>query len=323
MNASRDKLGWLAALGNANSRPRYPERYLESNMYRCIAAFFVLVVFSMNALSVAADAASDTISSDGTSIAYKTFGSGPAVVFVHGLTGSQKDFAPLAKEFANAGFRAIVFDIRGHGASGKPHSPDAYGQQILRDIRNLLDHLSIDSAHIIGYSMGGDIANKFRELYPTRTLSCVIGGAGLGTTIGWADRPHDFNQIADSLKQRDGFVPLLRLPGAISPGVATDKEIAEVNAMMTKGNDTNALAALLCSYSSLELDPTLLASNQVRTLIVVGAYDAEYASSLELHEKLLHSQHCILDGLNHFEAWQHKKFADATTAFITGLDRTK
>ena len=292
-------------------------------MHRLLAAFFIVVVFSWDALAIADHAASHTFASDGTTIAYNTFGSGPSVVIIHGLTGSQEDFSPLAKRFAGAGFRAIVFDVRGHGASGKPHSPDAYGQQIVRDIRNMFDYLSIDSAHVVGYSMGGDIANKFRETYPRRTLSCVIGGAGLGTTVGWADRPHDFGKIADSLKQGDGFAPLLRLPGAISPGIATEKEIADVNEAMTTGNDTDALAALLRTYSELELDRKALEFNQVRTLIVVGTKDAEYASTLELHEKLRNSQHCILDGLNHFEAWQHKSFTDATMAFVSGIERTK
>ncbi len=290
-------------------------------MYRQVPAFFM--VFLLHAIAIANDAASNKFSSNGTTIAYSNYGCGQAVVIIHGLTGSRQDCSPLAKRFANAGFRAIVFDVRGHGASGKPQIPGAYGVLMVQDIRNMLDHLSIDSAHVVGYSMGGDIANKFREMYPERTLSCVIGGAGLGTTIGWADRPHDFHQIANSLKQGNGFLPLLRLPGAISPGIAAAKVIAVVNEEMTRGNDTDALAALLHSYPELELDRKALKSNQVHTLIVVGSKDAEYTSTLTLHKKLRNSQHCILDGLNHFEAWQHKSFADATLAFVSGIGRAK
>ena len=163
----------------------------------------------------------------------------------------------------------------------KPYSADVYGQRMVTDIRELLDHLSVDSAHIIGYSMGADIANKFREMYPGRVRSCVVGGAGLGVSRGWADDPHDFNQIAESLAKGQGWIPLLRQPGAISPGIASEDEIADVNTSMTNGQDTEAQSALLRRYHTLELDPQKLKDNTVRTLIVVGSKDAEHESAIK------------------------------------------
>ena len=255
-------------------------------------------------------------SDDGVKIAYDVHGAGPTVLLIHGITGSKNDFTPLAKELSAAGLRAVVFDARGHGASGKPHSPDAYGEQLVTDICNLLDHLSVESAHVIGYSMGGDIANKFREMYPNRLRSCVVGGAGMGVSKGWADSPHDFSQIADSLASGDGWRPLLRLPGAISPGVASEDEIAAANKPMTDGQDTDALSALCRRYETLEIDRQKLESNTIRTLIVVGAEDAEYESSIELNAELSNSKLHIIDGVNHFEAWTNKEFNDVVTAFV-------
>lgn len=205
----------------------------------------------------------------------------------------------------------------------KPHAPDAYGERIVTDIRNLLDHLSVDSAHIIGYSMGGDIANKFREMYPSRIHSCVVGGAGLGVSRGWADEPHDFTQIADSLENGEGFVPLLRLSGAISPGIANKDDIAAVNKLMTDGQNTKALAALLRRYDALEVDPKKSKDNTVRTLIVVGSKDAEHASAIELHATLPNSKLHVIDGVSHFEAWTHKEFDDAVTAFVMDREESK
>jgi pimeloyl-ACP methyl ester carboxylesterase len=107
-----------------------------------IAHLTLILIFSSIAI------ADKSFTSAGVKIAYNVQGDGPTVVLIHGLTGSQKEFIPLAKSFADIGFRAIVFDVRGHGASDKPHNPKAYGEQIFNDIRNLLDHLSIESAHV-------------------------------------------------------------------------------------------------------------------------------------------------------------------------------
>ena len=289
------------------------------------SSLYLTVVLGCSTISDPGEAAATKsfTSGDGTEIAYDAQGAGPTVVLIHGLTGSKKDFSPLAKKLSGAGLRAIVVDVRGHGASDKPHSPDAYGQRIVTDIRDLLDHLSVDSAHIIGYSMGGDIANKFREMYPSRILSCVVGGAGLGVSKGWADDPHDFNQIAESLAKGDGWLPLLRQSGAISPGVASEDKIADVNELMTNGQDTDAQSALLRRYDAIELDPQKSKDNTVRTLIVVGSKDAEHASAIDLNAILSNSSLHVIDGINHFEAWTHKEFDNAVIEFVMDSEESK
>ena len=50
-------------------------------------------------------------------------------------------------------YKVIALDLRGCGGSGKPHDPKAYGIEMVNDVVRLLDHLKIDKAHIVGYSM--------------------------------------------------------------------------------------------------------------------------------------------------------------------------
>ena len=63
------------------------------------------------------------------------------------------------RDLLAAGRRVIAFDNRGHGESGKPHDPAAYSIPIMaEDARRLLDHLGVEKADVIGYSMGARIA---------------------------------------------------------------------------------------------------------------------------------------------------------------------
>jgi pimeloyl-ACP methyl ester carboxylesterase len=75
-------------------------------------------------------------------------------------------------------FRVIAFDNRGHGKSEKPHEANAYGLAMVQDVENLLDHLGLERAYIVGYSMGSAIALKFLTMHPDRVRSAVIGGSG-------------------------------------------------------------------------------------------------------------------------------------------------
>lgn len=123
--------------------------------------------------------------SDGVKIRFTDEGSGPPVVLIHGYTASGDlnwripgIVAPLVKQY-----RVITIDNRGHGMSDKPTSVDQYGAVMAVDIVRLLDHLKIDSAHLVGYSMGGMITLKVLATHPERVRSGLIGG------MGWVELP--------------------------------------------------------------------------------------------------------------------------------------
>ncbi|MHC4911328.1 MAG: alpha/beta fold hydrolase, partial [Planctomycetota bacterium] len=102
--------------------------------------------------------------SDGVRIRYIDVGprDGEPVVLVHGGASS------IELQWGETGmigaldddYRVIALDCRGHGKSDKPHDTEAYGNEMVLDVVRLLDHLEIEKAHIVGYSMGGRIAYK-------------------------------------------------------------------------------------------------------------------------------------------------------------------
>lgn len=124
-----------------------------------------------------------TFDSKGVKIFYTDSGRGEAVVLIHGWMadstmwgkgrwGDNQIAATLAQEF-----RVITLDCRGHGQSDKPHDPKEYGPKMAEDIVRLLDHLKIDKAHLVGYSMGSILAGKVVAEHPERVRS-VIFAAG-------------------------------------------------------------------------------------------------------------------------------------------------
>jgi 3-oxoadipate enol-lactonase len=88
---------------------------------------------------------------------YIEFGSGDPVLLLHGITNSGRAWAPQLAPLVKAGFRVIVPDHAGHGASGRLEK--AFGiEEIAADTEMLLNHLGIRSAHLVGVSLGGMIA---------------------------------------------------------------------------------------------------------------------------------------------------------------------
>jgi pimeloyl-ACP methyl ester carboxylesterase len=78
-----------------------------------------------------------------------------------------------------AGRRVIAVDNRGHGASQKPHAPEAYHSATMaRDALNLLDVLDIPRADAMGYSMGARIAAFLTLENPARVRALILGGLG-------------------------------------------------------------------------------------------------------------------------------------------------
>ncbi len=89
--------------------------------------------------------------SQGVRIHYVISGpaSGAPVVLIHGFAASNSMWDGVRAALASM-YRVIAMDCRGHGASGKPHEPSAYGIEMVNDVTRLLDHLKIARAHVSG-----------------------------------------------------------------------------------------------------------------------------------------------------------------------------
>lgn len=116
-------------------------------------------------------------SSDGLKLAYTEQGSGPAVLCLAGLTRSHHDFDEMAA--AIDGVRLIRMDYRGRGDSDYDPDPMNYSVQIeARDALELLDHLGLEKAAIIGTSRGGVVAMFLCAIAKARVTGVLMNDVG-------------------------------------------------------------------------------------------------------------------------------------------------
>ena len=122
-----------------------------------------------------------TASINGVDLYYEEHGAGTPLVFSHEFAGSHESWEAQVHYFARR-YRVITWNYRGYPPSTVPADPAAYSEeQLIEDLRGLLDHLGIERAHIAGLSMGGAVSLKFGITYPERCLGVVVAGAGSGT----------------------------------------------------------------------------------------------------------------------------------------------
>ncbi|MFF4301835.1 alpha/beta fold hydrolase [Streptomyces sp. NPDC001601] len=137
--------------------------------------------------------------------AYRIAGDGPALVLVHGIGDSSGTWARLIPDLART-HTVIAPDLLGHGESDKPradYSVAAYAN----GVRDLLTTLGIESATLVGHSLGGGVAMQFAYQFPERTERLIlVSSGGVGREVNPALR-------LVSLPGAHLLLSALRLPG--------------------------------------------------------------------------------------------------------------
>ncbi|SDW57356.1 3-oxoadipate enol-lactonase [Marinococcus luteus] len=110
-------------------------------------------------------------SADKVTLYYKQAGQGYPVIFLHGLTGDHTMFEREMEQLKD-GFRVIALDMRGHGRSDKPKAYTL--EDHIQDVLHMMNKLDIESAHLVGVSMGSYIAQGVAVEAPKRVAKLVL-----------------------------------------------------------------------------------------------------------------------------------------------------
>jgi pimeloyl-ACP methyl ester carboxylesterase len=208
---------------------------------------------------------------DGTELAVHRLGEGRPVLLLHGLfSDAQTNWIRFghAQRLADAGLEAIMPDLRAHGASGKPHEPEAYPADVLvRDAQAVAEHLELTDYDLVGFSLGARTAVRcvLAGFAPRRL---VLAGAGLEGLAGWDRRAAFFIDAIDRFDE-------------VKHG---DPAFFAVSFMKTQKVDRVAARLLLQSVDDTAAEE--LAGVTMPTLVVCGDKDHDNGSPEALAEAL-------------------------------------
>jgi len=240
---------------------------------------------------------------DGFDLAFIDQGDGEPVLLIHGFGSSHivNWVTPgWVKTLTEAGYRAIAFDNRGHGASSKSYEPEDYrAQKMAGDAAALLDHLGIHRAHVMGYSMGARIAAFMALDYPDKVATVIFGGLGEGMVKGVGD----WDPIADALLAGD--------PSSIAD---VRGRMFRTFADQTK-SDRRALAACIRTSRDL-ISADEIAGIYQPALVAVGTTDDIAGSPSKLAELMPHGEAFAIEGRDHMLSVGDRTFKKRVLEFL-------
>ncbi|KGR87743.1 2-succinyl-6-hydroxy-2,4-cyclohexadiene-1-carboxylate synthase [Lysinibacillus odysseyi] len=199
--------------------------------------------------------------------------SDPAIVMLHGFTGSTHTWVPIARQLS--GFRVIAIDCTGHGKTDSPADVSLYEMDyqinVLEEVCRLLQ---LDRFSLVGYSMGGRIALSYALKYPTRidTLFLESASPGLKTEEERIARRQADSQLADKIEDNgiksfvNGWenIPLFAtqkcLPASVQEQIRKERldQCAQGLANSLRGMGTGMMPPLWDRLKELQMPVTLI-----------------------------------------------------------------
>lgn len=220
---------------------------------------------------------------------FEVTGEGEPIVFVHGFTLDYRMWKPQVDEFSKK-FKVITYDLRGFGKSSIPE--DKYSHH--EDLKALLDHLGISKTHVVGLSLGGEIALDFAVSYPSMVKILTLADSSLGgykSTVDWNVHPELGldkakenwlnHQVFDKTRENENALTLLK------------QIVSDYSGWHWFNNDPRE------KVSPPAIDQ--IQNIKVPTLIMIGEYDLSYFKDIAviLNNKIPNSKKIIIKNSGH------------------------
>jgi pimeloyl-ACP methyl ester carboxylesterase len=246
----------------------------------------------------------------GTELHYERAGGGEPLLLIQGMSGTQMSWGEPFLSELEASFECVSFDNRGVGRSAAVADPFTIAE-MAADAVGLLDALEIQSAHVLGISMGGMVAQELALAHPDRLRSLTLGCTYAGGPGSQLMDPADFAALAEAMGsgvQDRIFRAMFELN--LSPGFrAEQSRYADFTAMA---------AALPVPQRTIQLQLQAIAAHDTHarlpdlatpTLVVHGSVDRVLGApnGAQIDSLLPNSRLELLEDVGHMFWWEQPR----------------
>lgn len=250
------------------------------------------------------------------------------VLFLHGFTGSAKDWSSIASSL-NSKYFPIAVDLLGHGNTTVPNKLDSYSTEAYTHIIQLvLDHFKILKVVLVGYSMGGRTALSFTVKNNEKIIGLILESstAGIEDDKERAIRIETDSMIADKIMTVgiDSFINYwMDIPFFRSLKLLGEKEYSEL-VLAKKQNSPLGLANSLLGFSTGKM-PSLwsnLSSLKIPTLLIAGSLDRKFLRiNKEMNQLIPNSDLEIMNDCGHNTHLENREeFLILVNNFLSNLE---
>ena len=264
---------------------------------------------------------------DGVRLAYRTLGADtgePPLVFLQHFTGTMDDWDPEVVEGLARGRRVYVFDNNGVGAS-EGVTPDSL-ERMAKDAEQFVDALHLGTVDLLGFSMGGSVAQQFLVDRPTQVRKAVLAGTATKGTPGMDKLPEVVAEtFRRAAKERSHPKVLLFFTETTAGKLAArqflgriDKHTVDPDPPASEATAAAQVTAIM-RWASAAADNAMLAAIKQPVLVVNGSNDvmAPTHASYHLFQHIPNAQLVLYPDSGHAALFQyHDAFVREVDAFL-------
>lgn len=247
-----------------------------------------------------------------------------SVIMVHGFTGSLEDWRDISAKLSSK-FNYIGIELVGHGKSDSPISESNYNQSALvRSLDDLLIHLSLNSAILLGYSMGGRAALSYAVEHPQKLNGLILESTspGIANAKVREDRVKADEELAVYIETEgiEKFADLWMDKQIFNTQLRFSNEKLKNFKKKRMLNTTTGLANSLRGFGTGRMSniSKKIKSILCPVLLITGKLDTKFTSlNSQLNKKLPKSEHAVIQNAGHNTHLEEpKRFVDVVNNYL-------